>query len=57
MYRHKSFDFSFTLIFLFSNWYHAHLPIFIGHLHTAIYSDEPAILGHCVEDEQIQELK
>ena len=30
---------------------------YLGHLHTAIYSDEPAIQGHCVEDEQIQDLK
>ena len=29
----------------------------LGHLHAAIYSDEPAIQGHCMEDEQIQELK
>jgi hypothetical protein len=29
----------------------------LGHLHKAIYSDEPAIQGHCVEDEQIYELK
>ena len=26
--QQRSFDFSFTLIFLFSNWYHAHLSIF-----------------------------
>ncbi len=51
--QQRSLDFSFTLIFLFSIKYHAHLPIFIGHLHTAIYSDEPAILSDCVEDEQI----
>jgi hypothetical protein len=43
MEQQRSFEFQLHTHLPFSNWYHAHLPIFWVISHIAVNSDEPAI--------------
>ena len=53
-----SFEFQLHTHFPFSNWYHAHLPIFWVISHIAVNSDDPAIFWvHNMGDELMPELK
>ena len=54
--QQRSFDFSFALIFRFQTGIMLIFQYFLAPPYSSL-CDEPAIQGHCMEDEQIQELK